>query len=1743
MDFLKEIPSVFKGSKQVDKLKDVLTHVDTATATGHNKRKIQTMMNRITNTNRKNNKLKLEYLKKLAETVDQQLNARGKTAKKPVKVITKSSIRFVDKLPGTEAKALESVEESNGENTPPGMTEAKKEESTNNLLKFFDDLPVEKKPEAEVEKPVEVKEVNNKENGCLELFDPCTREPISDISVLEKRVRELRVEKTKSEDKRIDLPENIKTRLDLLLFILNNKERPDESILNYKLGGQTGQIFEAYWDILFSLGFVEGFEINNKFFMYNGSADGISSLDDEKMMQNPIQYLSLRGVNMGASGASDITFVYKEQTQTVQEDGCSYTPISMTKKPKFIFCSSKYYKEDKKKSIDKYDIQNIYTSAKNIKDYDFKIVLLVSDPVAVKDKIKSAVRQYIAEEAYEVFGITDLLNGMKKLYDFIHQKQVEFPLTNILLSNVLGVKEFIKPVLSLRLHQEIAVNKISKAIVEFHKNKVDYNKFLIGILPRGGKTYIAGGLISRLQPKRVVVLLGAKSETISQFTDELFLHYQDFNEYTVVDVLDTTQNFPIDPSKKYIFVMSVELYKDELSSRKLLQDLKGGATPADLFICDEAHLKQMTRKAVKAMEQGTIAKMGIDEEESIETDKQEENNYAFLDAKINKNVPVVYMTGTYIKPLTLFKIPAANTILWEYADIQAGKNISTQQEYFETNFGEHYKESISKLFSYGESFERIEELYKKFPELFLLSTNFTDEAKDAFSKEIQLNEGKRGFPTLLQLFRVKKDYDPTKINPSQWYTGFTDAHGMMRLINYLAPSSQKIQEIDGTPIKEVSSVMERIDKISQRLGDRLAFFTRSFVVHSQLWFLPHMQGHSLLKRMTALAGIIFKSAWYRKNFHVLAVSSSVKWDTIPGMKNNRIRIPYDEDENNGVFIVACPNNTMTLKKCIQKEEAEARNAGKGLIILAQNMLHLGISLNCVDIVTLLDTGEKVDERIQKMYRALTESTNKKGGFIVDMNYFRTVTSLTNYTIKSKEARQGEKSFVDTDIKKLFNTVLNTYSIDTDLPIYSISDNGDLEEGQIQKETVPELQKQLSFLRKGDGLVLSEVGDALDKNIDDVLSKEYTSILDEYLGEMADEKEKQTLRKQGNNVKEAEQNKNNTKKNSSKTKLDSLFPPEIQSDREKKKRAFIDIFKTTLKLSAFGTENKSLEDLVKNLQEDIEFRDLIFDTLVRRESVLSDENDELRKADLIDNIIIPGIQKMIEQNRRNSYSKMKEKVNSQTDKIDDVIKYIETHLTPKEKERHKYGEVFTPLTLVDEMLSKLPKEVWSDPDLKWLDPANGIGNFPIKALLGQDKGEFQYPGLLKGLEGKKNCKWIIENMLYMIDINGKNNRIARNLFEKICSGAKPNIEQIDKKNGFLAEKPLVFNGKTVEKFDVIMGNPPYNRGGINRADTRKIKKVVAYDGEKADKKETIWNKFIIQSFKKLKKNGYLLFINPIGWFHSGDYNDVRNILFNNQIDFIKIYKHDSQSVKEFSGSGKISVAYYLVENKLPYKNTIIQGTSGKREDVKLTKNSIILLNNSTIINKIIKKGVFWKENKDFKHISVPCVPGPNKQILGLYENGEIKVVKTLQTHIDSDKPKIIISGRNYPRVYYDKHGEYGLTGSGVNYWIGNDKNLKQIEMFLKTKLAAFLTKELKFRQDFVEFKYFPDATKLEIEKITDETLADYFGFTKEERDAIEATEYPKREYTFKEVTCAQLKGQKEESTEGGGSRNYTRKVRR
>ena len=120
-----------------------------------------------------------------------------------------------------------------------------------------------------------------------------------------------------------------------------------------------------------------------------------------------------------------------------------------------------------------------------------------------------------------------------------------------------------------------------------------------------------------------------------------------------------------------------------------------------------------------------------------------------------------------------------------------------------------------------------------------------------------------------------------------------------------------------------------------------------------------------------------------------------------------------------------------------------------------------------------------------------------------------------------------------------------------------------------------------------------------------------------------------------------------------------------------------------------------------------------------------------------------------------------------DKPKELMELINECLKPKDIEKKKFGEVFTPMKLVNDMLDKLDeyyikennKSIFEEKDFKWFDPANGMGNYPIAIYLRLMKG---LKGVIKNRSERK--KHILENMLYMSELNKKNVFVCKQIFD-------------------------------------------------------------------------------------------------------------------------------------------------------------------------------------------------------------------------------------------------------------------------------------------------------------------------------------------------------------------------------------------
>ena len=371
-----------------------------------------------------------------------------------------------------------------------------------------------------------------------------------------------------------------------------------------------------------------------------------------------------------------------------------------------------------------------------------------------------------------------------------------------------------------------------------------------------------------------------------------------------------------------------------------------------------------------------------------------------------------------------------------------------------------------------------------------------------------------------------------------------------------------------------------------------------------------------------------------------------------------------------------------------------------------------------------------------------------------------------------------------------------------------------------------------------------------------------------------------------------------------------------------------------------------------------------------------------------------------------------------DKPKELLELIDTCLKPKEKEKKQFGEVFTPPKLIEEMLDKLPLEVWTNPDLKWLDPASGMGNYPIMVYL----------RLLENLtcieDIKERKKHILENMLYMVELNKKNVFVCKQIFD-INNEYKLNVYNED----FLKFKSDI-------QFDIIMGNPPYNDASGNKG-----------------KGHILWNKFVELSLNNLlKENGYLVFIHPSLW-RQFEHPLLEKIKIK-QILYLEIHNtNDGQ--KMFKCATRYD--WYILQNIKYYKKTIIKDEENKVNEIDLRKWKFI----PNMLFDEIKELISNNDNEKLDVNYYRSNYGTEKKIISKNKNDEYKypVIYSINKknelslrYSNTDKnghfnlSKFIFS--NGAGFYCDVKGDYGLTEWAYCIY-DQPENLYKIQKAFKT----------------------------------------------------------------------------------------------
>jgi 16S rRNA G966 N2-methylase RsmD len=447
-----------------------------------------------------------------------------------------------------------------------------------------------------------------------------------------------------------------------------------------------------------------------------------------------------------------------------------------------------------------------------------------------------------------------------------------------------------------------------------------------------------------------------------------------------------------------------------------------------------------------------------------------------------------------------------------------------------------------------------------------------------------------------------------------------------------------------------------------------------------------------------------------------------------------------------------------------------------------------------------------------------------------------------------------------------------------------------------------------------------------------------------------------------------------------------------------------------------------------------------------------------------------------------------------------------NLSTQQDKKEKYGEIFTPFSLIKEMFDMLSAKVFTNPNTKWLDAGAGTGFFSMFLFWKLDIG------LASAIpERNERQDHIIKNMLYMIEIQEENALILHNLF-----GKQANI---------ICDDFTRYTGTT--SFDYVIGNPPYNSNGTKKVPT---------NGSKSKKQDgnTVWIQFVKKSISLLNPGGNLLVIIPSIWMKP-DKAQTYNYLTYYNIKRLRCLTN-TETNRIFSSQAQTPTCYFWLVNE-PTDNQITLYDRNRNTYVEypLRPHAPIPVFGAALISKLIpfvnalghirvektnipRKGTSLVSTPDsahpFPNIKTAVLEGLSPQLVVNYSN------KPLNHH---GVCKLVLPHKMYGFPYIDASGTYGISNRD-NYVISG-RSLDELEMLCElfsTKTALYLFEATRYRMKYLEryaFELIPDLYQLEDElarPITDETLASLFGFDTEDINSINTLHRKDYDFTYKDA---------------------------
>jgi len=475
------------------------------------------------------------------------------------------------------------------------------------------------------------------------------------------------------------------------------------------------------------------------------------------------------------------------------------------------------------------------------------------------------------------------------------------------------------------------------------------------------------------------------------------------------------------------------------------------------------------------------------------------------------------------------------------------------------------------------------------------------------------------------------------------------------------------------------------------------------------------------------------------------------------------------------------------------------------------------------------------------------------------------------------------------------------------------------------------------------------------------------------------------------------------------------------------------------------------------------------------------------------------------------------------------------------------EVFTPPNLANQILDLLPDSIWSDKNAKFLDPVSKSGVFlreiAKRLMLGL---ETQIP------DKQTRINHIYKNQLYGIAITELTSLLSRRSVycSKTANGKYTICETFDTPEGNIKfdrvqhswqNGKCTFCGASQEvydrsdaletyayqfihtekpekifknmKFDVIVGNPPYQLGS---------------DGGTRDM--PIYNKFVEQA-KKLNPR-FLCMIIPSRWMASGlGLSEFRSAMLNDS----RIKKLvDYPVANEVFGGVEIKggVCYFLWERdyKGPCEVTNIREGEVYGPTERNLNEFDVFVRDARAVN-ILKKILTFKEKSIIDILSVDKEFGWTSNFEGFHKNkkdgdvplyyitkgkrylGWISRNDVLKSSHLIDKWKVLVpqagsdGGKKIPDMVLGKPlvvaSPSVCTQSYLFFFTNAEDKAKSIESYFRTRFLRFLVSLRKITQHATRSTYTWVPMQSWDENWTDEKLYAKYGLTAEEIAFIES----------------------------------------